>query len=149
MIAAMQGIHCTSDAPWVFRRLGARRAESGAYLWRTFIDKGIVVNNGTDVPVERISPIASFHSSVVRKDLDGNDFFPAQKMTRMEALRSYTLNNAFAAFEEDLKGSLTPGKLADITVLDTDILTVDEDRIRDAQVDLTIVGGEIRFERTR
>jgi predicted amidohydrolase YtcJ len=149
VIAAMQGIHCTSDAPWVFRRLGAERAESGAYLWRTFIDKGIVVTNGTDVPVERISPIASFYSSVVRQDKDGNDFFPAQKMTRMEALRSYTLNNAYAAFEEDLKGSLTPGKVADITVLDTDIMTVPDDEIAGARVDLTIVGGEVRFERAR
>jgi predicted amidohydrolase YtcJ len=149
VIAAMQGVHCTSDAPWVFRRLGAERAESGAYLWRTFIDKGIVVTNGTDVPVERISPIASFHGSVVRQDKDGNDFFPAQKMTRMEALRSYTLNNAYAAFEEDVKGSLTPGKLADITVLDTDIMTAPDDEIAGARVDLTIVGGEVRFERAR
>jgi predicted amidohydrolase YtcJ len=149
VIASMQGIHCTSDAPWVYRRLGAERAESGAYLWRTFIDKGIVVTNGTDVPVERISPIASFYSSVVRQDKDGNDFYTAQKMTRMEALRSYTLNNAYAAFEEDLKGSLTPGKLADITVLDTDIMTVPDEEIAGARVDLTIVGGEVRFERAR
>jgi predicted amidohydrolase YtcJ len=147
IIASMQGIHCTSDAPWVFRRLGAERAESGAYLWRTFIDAGVTVTNGTDVPVEDIDPIASFYASVVRKDLDGNDFFPEQRMTRMEALESYTINNAYAAFEEDLKGSLTPGKLADITVLDRDIMTVPDEEIPLTRVDMTIVGGEVRFER--
>jgi predicted amidohydrolase YtcJ len=149
VIASMQGVHCTSDAPWVLRRLGADRAESGAYLWRTFLDKGVVVTNGTDVPVERISPIASLHASVFRKDRDGNDFYPDQRMSRMEALRSYTISNAYAAFEEDLKGSLSPGKLADIVVLDTDIMTAEEETVKNALVDLTIVGGEIRFERTR
>ena len=149
LIAAMQGVHCTSDAPWVFRRLGAERAESGAYMWRDFIDHGVIIGNGTDVPVEDISPIASYTSSVVRKDRDGNDFFPAQKMTRMEALESYTLNNAYAAFEEALKGTLTPGKLADIAVLDRDILTVSDDELPLTQVDMTIVGGEIRYERVR
>ena len=149
LIAAMQGVHCTSDAPWVFRRLGAERAESGAYMWRDFIDHGVVIGNGTDVPVEDISPIASYTSSVVRKDRDGNPFFPAQKMTRMEALKSYTLNNAYAAFEEALKGTLTPGKVADIAVLDRDILTVSDDELPLTQVDMTIVGGEIRYERVR
>jgi predicted amidohydrolase YtcJ len=147
VIAAMQGVHATSDAPWVFARLGAERAESGAYLWRSFMDAGVVIGNGTDVPVEDISPVASFASSVIRKDHSGNDFFPAQKMTRMEALRSYTINNAFAAFEEDLKGSITVGKLADLIVLDTDIMTVPESEITNALVDLTILGGEIRYER--
>ncbi|MDP2955557.1 MAG: amidohydrolase family protein, partial [Longimicrobiales bacterium] len=149
VIAAMQGVHCTSDAPWVFRRLGAERAESGAYMWRDFIEAGVVIGNGTDVPVEDISPIASFTSSVVRKDRDGNPFFPAQKMTRMEALKSYTLNNAFAAFEEQIKGSLTPGKLADIAVLDRDILTVSDEELPMTQVDMTIVGGVVRYERVR
>jgi predicted amidohydrolase YtcJ len=149
IIASMQGIHCTSDAPWVFRRLGPERAESGAYMWRSFIDAGVTVTNGTDVPVEDIDPIASFYSSVVRKDKDGNDFFPDQRMTRMEALASYTINNAYAAFEEDLKGSLTPGKLADITVLDRDIMTVPDEDIPNTHVDMTIVGGDVRFERNR
>ena len=148
VIAAMQGVHATSDAPWVFRRLGAERAESGAYLWRTFLDLGVVVSNGTDVPVENISPVASFYSSVVRQDKDGNDFFPEQKMTRMEALESYTLSNAYAAFEEDIKGSLSVGKLADIAVLDRDIMTIPEDEIRGALVDWTIVGGRVSYERT-
>lgn len=149
VIAAMQGIHCTSDAPWVLKRLGEERAESGAYMWRTLIDSGAIVTNGTDVPVEAISPIASFHASVVRQDRDGNAFYPAEKMTRMEALESYTIHNAYAAFEEHLKGSITPGKLADITVLDRDILTIPEEEIPATNVDLTIVGGEVRWERGR
>ena len=149
IIAAMQGVHATSDAPWVYARLGAERAESGAYLWRSLIEAGVVIANGTDVPVEAIDPIASFYSSVVRKDLNGNEFFPAQRMTRMEALESYTINNAFAAFEEDLKGSITAGKLADIAVLDTDIMTVPDERIPSARVDLTILGGRVRYERSR
>lgn len=149
VIASMQGVHATSDAPWVLRRLGPERAESGAYLWREFIDRGVVVTNGTDVPVEDISPVASYTSSVVRKDRDGNDFYPGQRMTRMEALRSYTINNAFAAFEEDLKGSITPGKLADLVVLDRDLLTVPDAELADTQVDMTVVGGRVAFERQR
>jgi len=145
IIAAMQGIHATSDAPWVYARLGAERAESGAYLWRSFMDAGVVIANGTDVPVEDISPIASFSSSVIRQDKDGNDFFPGQKMTRMEALQSYTINNAYAAFEEDLKGSITVGKLADIAVLDRDIMTVSDAELPATRVDMTIVGGEILY----
>jgi predicted amidohydrolase YtcJ len=147
VIASMQGVHATSDAPWVYARLGADRAESGAYLWRSFMDAGVTVTNGTDVPVENISPVASFYSSVVRQDLDGNDFFPAQRMTRMEALRSYTINNAYSAFEEDLKGSITVGKLADIAVLDTDIMTAPEADIPGTLVDITVVGGEVLYER--
>ncbi|MFW6198883.1 MAG: amidohydrolase [Acidobacteriota bacterium] len=144
VIASMQGIHCTSDAPWVFRRLGAARAESGAYMWRDLLDSGAVVMNGTDVPVEDIDPIASFHASVTRLTRDGEAFFPDQAMSRMEALRSYTLANAYGAFEEHLKGTLEPGKLADVTVLDRDILTVPVGEILDTGVELTIVGGEIR-----
>lgn len=147
VIASMQGVHATSDAPWVYRRLGAERAESGAYLWRAFIDAGVVVNNGTDVPVEDIDPLAGFYASVVRQTADGDDFFPAQRMTRAEALRSYTVNNAFAAFEERWKGSIETGKLADIAVLDRDILQVPDSELPDAQVDLTIVGGVVRYAR--
>ena len=108
---------------------------------------GALVMNGTDVPVEDIDPIASFHASVGRKMADGGVFFDEQRMSRMEALRSYTINNAMGAFEEDIKGSLTPGKLADIVVLSTDIMTVPEDQIRDAKVVYTIVGGKIAYQR--
>jgi predicted amidohydrolase YtcJ len=147
VIAAMQGIHCTSDGPWVPERLGDERTESGSYLWRSLIDSGAVVTNGTDVPVEDIDPLAGFYASVTRKMVNGELFYPEQKMTRAEALKSYTLDNAFAAFEEDLKGSLVEGKLADMTVFSKDIMTIPAEEIPTAEVDLTIVGGEIRFER--
>lgn len=147
VIPAMQGIHCTSDAPWVYRRLGEDRAASGAYLWRSLLDSGAVVTNGTDAPVEDLNPIASYYATVSRKLPDGSVFFPEQKMTRMEALRSYTLSNAYATFEEDLKGSLEVGKLADIVILTKDILKCPEDEILEARVAATIVGGEVLYER--
>lgn len=149
VIAAMQGIHCTSDAPWVAKRLGSARAESGAYLWRSLLDSGAVVTNGTDVPVEDIDPIANFYASVTRRRSNEEPFYPEQRLTRAEALRSYTLSNAFAAFEEELKGTLEVGKLADITVLSKDLMTIPEEQIPSTRVDLTIVGGEVRFERFR
>ncbi len=147
IVASMQGVHATSDAPWVFRRLGAGRAESGAYLWRSFLDAGVVVNNGTDTPVEDVSPLAGFRASVLRTTADGEEFFPAQRMTRTEALRSYTMASAFAAFEEAYKGSLEVGKLGDIVVLDRDILSVPDEELAEARVEMTIVGGVVRYER--
>jgi hypothetical protein len=147
VIAAMQGIHGTSDGPWVVRRLGEDRAQSGAYMWRSLIDSGAILANGTDVPVEDIDPIASFHASVSRRMADGELFYPEQRMTREEALKSYTAWNAYAAFEEDIKGSITPGKLADIVVLSRDIMTVPEEEIPTARVDLTILGGVVRYTR--
>ncbi len=111
------------------------------------MDEGVVVTNGTDVPVEDIDPIAGFYASVVRETADGEAFFPGQRMSRLEALRSYTINNAYAAFEEDYKGSLEVGKVGDIVILDRDLLTVPEDQIRDVQVDYTIVAGEVRHAR--
>jgi predicted amidohydrolase YtcJ len=146
VIAAMQGVHCTSDAPWVEPRLGAKRAEEGAYVWQKLMKSGAVVGNGTDTPVEDIDPIASYYASVTRKTKDGKLFYGDQRMSRMEALRSYTLNNAFAAFEEDIKGSLSIGKLADITVLTKDITTVPDDEILQAKVAYTIVGGKIAYK---
>jgi predicted amidohydrolase YtcJ len=145
VIAAMQGIHCTSDAPYVLLRLGPRRAEEGAYVWQKLIKSGAVVGNGTDAPVEDVSPIACYYASVSRKLKDGSRFYPDQRMSREEALKSYTWNNAYAAFEEDVKGSLTVGKLADITVLSRDILTVPEDEILSTDVMDTIVGGKVEY----
>jgi predicted amidohydrolase YtcJ len=145
VIAAMQAIHCTSDAPYVIPRLGPQRAEQGAYVWRSLLDSGAVVGNGTDAPVEEVSPIASFYAAVSRRSKDGKVFFPKQRMTREEALRSYTLSNAYAAFEDDQKGSLVSGKLADITVLSRDIMTVPESEIPDTKVVYTITGGKIVY----
>jgi len=148
VIAAMQGVHCTSDAPYVLLRLGPRRAEEGAYVWQKLMKSGAVVGNGTDAPVEDVSPLASFYASVSRKLKDGTVFYPDQRMSREEALKSYTWNNAYAAFEEQLKGSLEVGKLADITVLSRDIMTIPEDEIPATDVVYTIVGGKVAFERT-
>jgi len=147
VIAAMQGIHCTSDGPWVPQRLGDERAESGAYLWRDLIDSGAVLINGTDAPVEDVDPIQNFYASVTRRMPSGEAFYPEQRMTRMEALESYTRNAAYAAFEEQLKGTLTPGKLADVTVLSADILSVPEEQIPKTEVLYTIVGGEVLYAR--
>ena len=144
-IASMQGVHCTSDAVYVLARLGYKRSREGAYVWQSLMRSGAVVTNGTDAPVEDVSPIASFYATVSRMLTGGERFFPDQRMTRVEALKSYTINCAYAAFEEDIKGSLEPGKLADITVLSKDILTCPEEQIPDTEVLYTIVGGEILY----
>ena len=145
VIAAMQGVHATSDGPWIADRLGQERVERGAYVWRDLIDAGVIIGNGTDAPVEDVDPIASYYSSVSRMMSNGEVLTPRQKMTRMEALRSYTINNAYAGFEEDIKGSLEVGKLADITVLDRDILTIPEEDIPNTAISYTIVGGEVMY----
>jgi predicted amidohydrolase YtcJ len=145
IIASMQAVHATSDGPWVPKRIGEQRAREGAYVWRNLMNSGAMVTNGTDTPVEDANPIPNFYSAVTRKTADGTPFYPEQKLTREEALKAYTLNNAYAAFEEDFKGSLTPGKLADITVLSQDIMTVPEDSIPATGVAYTIVGGQIKY----
>ena len=147
VIASMQGIHCTSDAPWVLARLGYERASEGAYVWQKLMQSGAVVTNGTDTPVEDVSPIASYYATVSRRLNDGSVFFGDQRMSRMDALRSYTINAAYAAFEEDIKGTLTAGKLADIVVLSQDILTIPEKQIPHTQVELTILGGKVAYRR--
>jgi predicted amidohydrolase YtcJ len=147
VIAAMQGIHCTSDAPYVLARLGRERAETGAYVWQKLMKTGAVVSNGTDAPVEDVDALASYYATVSRRLKDGSVFFSDERMSRMEALRSYTINGAYSAFEEELKGTLTPGKLADIVVLSQDILTVPEDEIPATQVLYTIVGGKVLYQK--
>lgn len=147
VIPAMQAIHCTSDAPWVYKRLGEKRAGEGAYVWRKLMDTGAVIPNGTDVPVEPIDPMSCFYAAVTRKLKDGTTFFPDQRMTREEAFRSYTINGAYAGFEEGIKGSLTVGRLADITVLDRDILTCPEDDIPGTRVLYTIIGGKVLYKK--
>jgi len=146
VIAAMQGIHCTSDAPYVLARLGAKRAEEGAYVWQKLMKSGATISNGTDAPVEDVDPIANYYATVSRKLKDGSVFYGDQRMTRMEALRSYTINGAFAAFEEKIKGSLTVGKLGDVTILSKDILTIPEDQIPTTKVLYTVVGGKVLYQ---
>jgi predicted amidohydrolase YtcJ len=147
VIASMEGIHCTSDAPYVLERLGPARAKEGAYVWQKLMKSGAVIANGTDAPVEDVDPIASYYASVSRKLANGTVFYPDQRMSRMEALKSYTINGAYAAFEEENRGSLKVGKYADITVLSKDILKVPEDEIPSAKVAYTIVGGKILYKK--
>ncbi len=149
VIAMMQTIHCTSDAPMVIPRLGEKRAEQGAYVWQSLMKSGAHVANGTDAPVEDVDPIANYYAAVTRKGKDGKAFFPAQKMSRMEALKSYTIEPAYAAFEETKKGALKVGMLGDVTVLSKDILTIPEDEIRAAHVDYTVIGGKIAYDRVK
>lgn len=147
VIASMQGNHATSDGPFVMQRLGELRTRTGAYAWHSLLEAGAVVINGTDAPVETLNPLDSFYASVTRRLANGDEFVPEQCMTREQALRSYTRDAAFAGFEEHLKGTLTPGKLADIVVLSQDILTIPSERIRETQVQMTIIGGQLRYER--
>lgn len=147
-IASMQGIHCTSDAPFVETRLGHERASEGAYAWRSLLDAGAVVVNGTDAPVEDVNPLASIYASITRKRKNPEmEFIPAQRMTREEALYSYTMAPAFAGFEEDKKGSIEIGKYADFVVLDKNILTCQEEEIENIKVLHTIVAGKIRYSK--
>lgn len=146
IIASMQGIHCTSDAPYVPKRLGDERAATESYMWRSFIDAGVLVNNGTDVPVEDIDPFANLHASVTRQTANGAAFYPAQRMTRFEALRSYTLDNARAMFQEKDKGSIAVGKLADMVIMSEDLLNCPEEKIRSARVKMTILAGEVAYQ---
>ena len=145
VIASMQGVHCTSDAIFVPKRLGMKRSKEGAYVWQSLAKSGAIVTNGTDAPVEDVDPIASYYASVTRQLADGVTFFPEQAMTREQALRSYTIDCAYAAFEETQKGSLVPGKLADIVVLSNNLLECSDDEIKQTKVIHTIVGGEVKF----
>jgi len=147
VIAAVQAVHGTSDGPWVPSRLGDERSRLTSQPWRTLINTGAIIGNGTDVPVERIDAIASYYSTVSRMMNNGERFYPEHVMTREEALASYTVNNAYAAFEENIKGTLTPGKYADLVVLSQNLLTVEEEKIPDTQVEMTYVGGELKYAR--
>ncbi len=147
VIASMQTVHCTSDGPWVPERIGDERSEAGAYVWQKLRESGAALINGTDAPVEDVDPIANYHSAVTRLMKNGETFYPEQALGRLEALRSMTLDGAYGAFQEDVVGSLEVGKLADAVVLSKDILTVPAEEIRDARVDLTIMGGEVVYRR--
>ena len=152
VIASMQGIHMASDRPWAIDRLGQRRIVEGAYVWQKLLKSGAKIINGTDVPVEPVSPIACFYASVTRRTLKGTPpggYEADQKMTREEALRSYTLDAAYGAFEEKLKGSIEVGKLADFTVFSQDIMKVPDDKLLKTLVEFTIVDGKIAYRRNR
>jgi predicted amidohydrolase YtcJ len=146
IIASMQGIHCTSDAPFVVKRLGEQRARLGAYAWRSLLDNGVLIANGTDAPVEDVDPLKSFYASVTRRRSDtGLEFFKEQAMTREEALLSYTLWNAYAAKEEHFKGSISKGKVADFVILSNDLRTCPDEEILNTRIIYTIVNGKILY----
>jgi predicted amidohydrolase YtcJ len=148
VIPAMQAIHMSSDRPWAIDRLGPQRIEEGAYVWQKLLRSGAKVINGTDAPVEPVDPIACFFASVTRKTLKGlppGGYEPEQKMTRLQALRSYTLDAAFGAFEEDIKGSIDVGKYADFTIYNQDLMEVPENKILSTKVIMTVVDGEIMY----
>ena len=149
VIPSMQAVHQTSDMYWAGARLGQTRL-LGAYPWRSLMNAGVVIPNGSDAPVESINPLFSFHSAVSRQDADNwpaGGWFPEQKMTREEALKSMTIWPAFAAFQESTMGSLTPGKLADFVILDRDIMTVADRDILGTAILATYIGGKVVYER--
>jgi hypothetical protein len=150
VIPAMQAIHLSSDRPWAIDRLGEKRIVEGAYMWQSLLQSGIPIVNGTDVPVEPLDPIASLYASFTRKTLKGTPeggYEPAEKMTREQALRSYTLDAAYGAFEEDIKGSITAGKLADFTVYNQDLMTVPEEEFLNTKVVMTIFDGKVVYQK--
>lgn len=148
VIASMQSIHACSDAPMVVTRIGEKRAREGAYVWETLIDSGAIVAEGTDTPVEDINPIPNFYCAVTRAwDHGHKHLFPNQDKTRLQELRSYTWNNAYAILDEDDLGSLAPGKLADLTVFSGNLLSMPTDKILRTRVLYTIVGGKVVYQR--
>ncbi len=151
VLASIQGCHCPSDRPWAVARLGIERIREGAYAWRKLLASGARLLNGTDAPVEDVSPIRNFYATVTRQDANGQPpggFDPDQKLTRQEALRTMTLDAAFGGFEEHEKGSLEPGKLADLVVLSQDILTVPDSALLRTEVLATIVDGRLAYQKS-
>ncbi|HEV8515802.1 MAG TPA: amidohydrolase [Cyclobacteriaceae bacterium] len=149
VIPAMQAIHLSSDRPWAIDRLGAKRIKESAYMWQSLLKSGAHIVNGTDVPVEPVNPIANFFASVTRQTLKGEPaggYEPEEKMTRAQALKSLTLDAAYGAFQEKVKGSIAVGKLADFTIFSQDLMTVPDDQILSTKVDMTIVGGKVLYE---
>ncbi|HEV8400152.1 MAG TPA: amidohydrolase [Gemmatimonadales bacterium] len=149
VIPSMQGSHQTSDMYWVPNRLGWARSQ-GAYPWRSLLNTGVVIPNGSDFPVEAVNPLISFHSFFTRQDADNfppGGWFPEQRTTRQEALWSITLWPAYAAFMENESGTLTAGKYADFVVLDRDIMTVAPEEVLETNVMITVLGGRVVFRR--
>lgn len=151
VIPAMQAIHMSSDRPWAVQRLGIERIREGAYVWQSLLKSGAKIVNGTDAPVEPLNPFKSFYSSISRKTLEGlpeEGYEPLQKMTRHQALRSYTIDAAYGAFEENLIGSIEVGKRADFAILDRNIMTVPEMEVQQVQVLETYLDGKQMFTKS-
>jgi predicted amidohydrolase YtcJ len=152
VIASMQATHATSDMPWVAARIGAERAQEGAYVWQRLIHSGVVLANGSDFPVEEPNPMLGFYASITRQDPSGQPpggWMPDERLSRDEMLKSFTWNGAYAAHSEKDLGSLEVGKLADMVLLDKDVMTVDPKEILTTHPLVTIIGGEIVYQRAR
>ncbi len=148
VIPSMQAIHCISDAPFVVKRLGEKRARLGAYVWHSLLDSGAQLMNGTDAPVESVNPIPNFYASITRRRLDNNEpFFPEQSLTRQEAIHAYTQANAYGGFQDQQLGTLSPGKWADFIILDKDLLTCPEEEILQSTVLKTFISGQMVYNR--
>ncbi|HWQ35647.1 MAG TPA: amidohydrolase [Blastocatellia bacterium] len=148
IIPSMQPSHAIGDLHFAPSRLGLKRLE-GAYAWQTFIKQGNIIAGGSDAPVERGEPMIEFYAAVARKDLkgfSGEGWHPEQKVTREQALKMFTIWAAYAAFEEKMRGSVEPGKLADLTVLSNDIMRIAEPEILKTKCVMTIINGEVVFE---
>jgi hypothetical protein len=152
VIASMQPTHATSDMPWVPARIGNSRMQEGAYVWRRLLDAGATIAAGSDFPVEEANPLLGFYAAVTRQDGSGRPdggWMPGERMSRDQALRAFTLDAAYAAHADERLGSLQQGKIADLVVFSKDIMTIPPPEILSTEVQLTMVGGEIVFDRYR
>jgi predicted amidohydrolase YtcJ len=150
VIASMQPYHAIDDGRWAEARIGHDRA-SRTYAFRTFLDHGVRLAFGTDWSVAPLNPMLGIYAAVTRATLDGknpNGWFPEQKLTVAETVEAYTMGSAYAEFQEKEKGSITPGKLADMVLLSDDIFSIAPEKIREVQVLTTIVGGKIVWAQT-
>jgi predicted amidohydrolase YtcJ len=151
VIPVMQASHCTSDMPWAIQRLGPERIK-GAYAWRSLLREGSIIPGGSDFPVESPNPLWGFYAAVTRQDqngLPGEGWNPGERMTREEALKSYTIWGAYAGFQEREKGTLEPGKWADMVVLSDDIMKIDPLKILTTRVEKTIIAGDVVYDASR
>ena len=149
LLASFQWMHCTLDMPWAEKRVGPHRIKGG-YAWRTFLDEEIRIVGGSDEGRRTFSPFMGIHAAVTRQDREGNPpegWYPQQRLTRLEALKSYTLDAAYASFEEDVLGSIAPGKLADLVVLSKDIMAIPPEEILETEAVMTLFAGKVVFSR--
>jgi hypothetical protein len=149
VIASAQPYHCIDDGVWAEKRIGKERLKE-IYSFKSFLDAGVRLCFGSDWTVAPMNAILGIYAAVTRRTLDDknpNGWIPEQKISVEDAIKCYTINNAYAAFEENIKGSIEKGKLADLVVLSDNILSIDPTRIKDVKVDMTVFNGNIVYKR--
>jgi predicted amidohydrolase YtcJ len=149
VIASVQPYHAIDDGRWATKRIGLERAQT-TYAFRTFLDNKVRLALGTDWSVAPLNPMLTIYAAVTRATLDGKNpdgWIPEQKLKVPEAVEAYTMGSAYAEFMETQKGSITPGKLADMVVLSDDIFTLKPEAIKDVTVEMTIVGGKVVYSK--